>query len=76
MTEFSSLFISSSSLRCRADFFAKDRSFRIRGTKTCVYGGAHEFGGNIVSLFDITLINFSSILSSLPPSLPPFSLPS
>jgi hypothetical protein len=36
--------------RCRADFFSKDRSFRVRGTKSCVYGGTHEFGGNIVSL--------------------------
>ena len=36
---------------CRADFYVKDRSFRVRGTKTCIYGGAHELGSNIVSFY-------------------------
>lgn len=35
-------------IRCRAEFDYEDRVYKIKGTKTCVYGGVHGFEGNTV----------------------------
>lgn len=40
--------ISLIAIRCRAEFDYDDRVYKIKGTKTCVYGGANSFEGNTV----------------------------